>query len=81
MEYKSYAEEHLIKAEHGARFAEIGLREQVREVAEALAICPMSDVRLIAEKLIEYVEAYEIVAKEVDYYRNLIERENKRNEG
>ena len=71
----SYNKERLQKAEQTARFAEIGFMAQVREVAEALSICPKSDVKVIAEQLMLYVEAMESVEADVRYYKEKCEKE------
>ena len=71
----TYIEELLQKAVKTARFAEEGFMTQVREIAEALSICPKSDVKVIAEQLMLAIEVMEDLEKDVKYYESKLEEE------
>lgn len=73
----SWNEERLQMAEQTASFATIGFMANVREIGEALTICPKGDVRLIAEKLMLAVETIESLEKDVTYYKEKCEEEKK----
>lgn len=73
----SYNEERLQKAEKTASFATVGFMAQVREIAEALSICPKEDVKVIAEQLMLAVETMESVESDVKYYRAKCEEDKK----
>lgn len=65
----SYNEEKFDMAVKTARFAEVGFMAQVREIAEALAICSYTDVKVIAEQFNRAVEIMESLEADIDYYR------------
>lgn len=73
----SYNEEKLKEAETVLSFANHGFMNRVREIAEALSICPKDDVKVIAKHLTAAIEAIESVEADVKYYKAQCEKENK----
>jgi hypothetical protein len=71
----SYHEERLQQTQQIARFAEKGFMAEVREIAEALSICPMGDVKAIAERLMLSVEIMKSIEDDIEYYRKRCEEE------
>lgn len=73
----SYNEERLQIAQKTASFATVGFMAQVREIAEALSICPKEDVKVIAEQLMLAIETMETLERDVKYYKDKCEEERK----
>ena len=73
----SYHEERLKVAEELASLATKGFMIKVREIAEALSICPKDDIKQISEHLSRAVEAMEQADKDVAYYKGIIEEEER----
>ena len=67
-------EERLNVAEELARFTEQGFMEKVREIADALSICPKDDVKVISEQLSLAVNAMAEADKDVTYLRGRIKK-------
>ncbi len=73
----SYYEERLEVAEEVASLTAQGFMIKVREIAEALSICPKDDIKQISEHLSRAVEAMEEAEKDVAYYKEKIEEEKR----
>jgi predicted adenine nucleotide alpha hydrolase (AANH) superfamily ATPase len=71
----SYYEEKMKHAEEVLKFAEKGFMEKVREIAEALSICPKKDVKAISDQLFLAVEAMTSAEDDVKYYKRKYEEE------
>jgi NACalpha-BTF3-like transcription factor len=74
----SYNEEKLNIAEAIVQFAELGFMARVREIAEALSICPKDDVKVIAEQLNLAIEALEEANRDVLYYKVKVKAEKEK---
>lgn len=73
----SYYEDQLKKAEEKASLATKGFMIKVREIAEALSICPKDDIKQISEHLSRAVEAMTEIDGDVVYYKRKIEEEER----
>lgn len=71
----TFNEERLQVAKQTAKFAEVGFMNQVREIAEALAICSKEDVKAISDHLSLAIQAMENADYDVKYYTELCEKE------
>jgi hypothetical protein len=67
-----YYKEKLTLAEEKAGLMERGFISVVREIADALSICPKEDVKAISEQLTLAVQVMEEVDEEVAYYEDKI---------
>ena len=77
----TYYEEKLKIAEEASRLLGQGFMAKVREIADALSICPKDDVKAIAEQLNLAVQAMEEVDRDALYYKEkTIEEKEKNNE-
>ena len=71
----SYYEERLKVAEEIASLTAQGFMKKVRDIAEALSICPKDDIKQISEHLSRAVEAMEQAEKDVAYLKDKIREE------
>lgn len=67
-----YYKEKLTLAEEKAALMERGFISVVREIADALSICPKEDVKAISEQLTLAVQVMAEVDDEVTYYEDKI---------
>ena len=68
----SYYKEKLTFTEEKAALMERGFMSVVREIADALSICPKEDVKAISEQLTLAVQVMAEVDEEVTYYEDKI---------
>ena len=66
----NYNERKLKNTETLLNFAHQGFMSRVREIGEALTICTKDDVKVIAEQLLEAVEAMESAESDIKYYKD-----------
>ena len=74
----SFNEERLQKAEMILSFTKQGFINRVREIAEALSICPVEDVKVIHNQLTKAIEALESAEWDVAFYKGECEAEKEK---
>ena len=74
----SFNEERLQKAETILSFTKQGFMIRVREIAEALSICPVEDVEVIYNQLTKAIEALKSAEWDVDFYKGECEAEKEK---